>query len=104
MAVLHQYRLVPTTSSRPDWSLCENQGEALVQARSTGEARALAASAESEALSRCSRLVTQVFASAFLNARLYTVQRLNKPVDVLDTLCILKAEFRLPPGYVFHRD
>lgn len=44
--MLWVYRLIPTALSCHDWDLSLNQGEVLVQARSSGEARAIAASAE----------------------------------------------------------
>jgi hypothetical protein len=69
------YRLVPT--ARPDdpgWDRAPNQGEVVVRASSSGEARAIAAMEESLAAgARTLPSTTQVTASAFRDPALYTV-------------------------------
>jgi hypothetical protein len=69
------YRLVPIAP--PDdtgWGGALYQGEIVVRARSSGEARALAARAEAAAAGEA-RTTTQVVASALREPRLYAVRR-----------------------------
>jgi len=70
------YKLVP--SARPDdqnWDRAINQGEVVVRAVSSGDARIVAAYAEAAALSLKAPVeaTTRVSASAFRDSKLYTV-------------------------------
>lgn len=69
------YRLMPTASPEdPAWDLSLNQGEVVVRAQSSGEARAIAALAEASLRTESDRLqTTQEVASAFRDEKLYTV-------------------------------
>lgn len=67
------YRLIPYRSG-PHWGLQENRGEAIVRARSTGEARAIAALAEAEAVAPAGKARVYAARSAFLDPVLYTVR------------------------------
>jgi hypothetical protein len=66
------YRLVPTAGPGDgNWGRAANQGEVVVRARSSGEARALAARAEARAAGAPAMTTTQVMASAFYDPVLY---------------------------------
>lgn len=68
------YRLRPTTDDAVNWQLAANRGEVVVRAQSTGEARAIAALREAEAIrGEPVTFDTRVQASAFMQANLYTV-------------------------------
>ena len=71
------YRLIPVASADDDnWQLAFNQGEVVVRARSSGLARAMAAIEEAaQYMSGEPKITTQVEASAFRQANLYTVVR-----------------------------
>lgn len=75
--VLHLYRLVPTASSDdPRWDNSPYQGEVLVAARTTGDARIVAAGRELDFMeidSAPADDVTTINASAFRDDKLYTV-------------------------------
>lgn len=97
------YRLIPAVppdNAAWDNSLC--QGEVVVRASSTGEARAMAALEEaSRIMSGLPRSTTQVVASAFRDPNLYTVvvddtgaYPPQGPVQVLS------GKFSIPDGYV----
>ncbi len=97
------YRLRPT--ARPgdtNWDRAINQGEIVVRARSSGEARALAALEEAEAAAGApAAATTQVRASAFMDEKLYTVEDepagrwpAEGPAGVVDGM------FDIPRSYV----
>lgn len=68
------YRLRPTTDDNKNWELSANRGEVVVRARSTGEARAIAALAEAEIVRGEEPTPdTRLEGSAFSQANLYTV-------------------------------
>ena len=69
---MNTYRLIPQ-SAGSHWGLHENRGEAIVRARSTGEARALAALAEAESIAPPGKARTVAARSAFRNPILYRV-------------------------------
>ncbi|MDR6635928.1 hypothetical protein J2X72_004742 [Phyllobacterium sp. 1468] len=74
---LHLYRLVPTASADdPRWQNSPNQGEVLVVARTSGDARVVAAGRELDFMeidSAPADDVTTFNASAFRDDKLYTV-------------------------------
>jgi hypothetical protein len=68
------YRLVPIARpDDPNWDRAPNRGEVVVRARSSGDARVVAAQAETEA-GKQGLFTTEVTASAFLDEKLYTVR------------------------------
>lgn len=69
------YRLRPTTEDDQNFALAANRGEVIVRARSSGNARAIAALHEAELLhgESASAPDTRIEASAFGQANLYTV-------------------------------
>ena len=69
------YRLIPSArADDPAWSMAVNQGEVVVRANSTGEARAIASLEEaSQYTGGVPRVTKQVQASAFRNENLYSV-------------------------------
>jgi hypothetical protein len=75
-APLAIYRLLPI--ARPDdsnWDRTTDQGEVLVRARSTGDARVVAADGEARAAGKDPALeTTQILASAFHDSHLYAVR------------------------------
>jgi len=90
---MYIYRLKPIAA--PDdqnWDRAFNQGEIVVRAPSSGEARAIAALAEARArgMQGPPRITTEVSASAFLDEKLYGV------TDVLDGSFLADG----PPGVV----
>jgi hypothetical protein len=94
------YRLVPVAGDHdPNWDRAINQGEVVVRAHSSGEARAVAALAEAAAAGAVVPS-TQVSASAFMDDKLYTV-RDEPPGRWSDGPAgILEARWRFPSGYV----
>lgn len=101
------YRLVPIAA--PDdsnWDRAINQGEVVVRARSSGEARAIAAIAEAAAATGTTpELTTQVTASALLDEKLYAVREEGAgtyPIEGPDE--VLSASFHFPRGYSMHDD
>ncbi|PSH65133.1 hypothetical protein [Phyllobacterium sophorae] len=74
---LHLYRLVPTASAEdPRWQNSPFQGEVLVAARTTGDARLVAAGRELDFMevdAAPADDVTTINASAFRDDKLYTV-------------------------------
>ncbi len=97
------FRLIPTApADDPAWGLSINQGEVVVRANSTGEARAVAALEEASiALGGIPKTTTQVVASAFRDEKLYTVQQ-DDSGDFPDTgpMRVLRGDFSFPEGYV----
>lgn len=74
MEHLALYRLVPTARpDDPNWDRAPSRGEVVVRARSSGDARVVAALAETEE-GRAGLFTTEVKASAFLDEKLYTVR------------------------------
>ncbi|MDE1152540.1 MAG: hypothetical protein PW788_08395 [Micavibrio sp.] len=74
---LHIYRLVPTAATDdPNWDLAPCQGEIKVVARTSGDARVVAAAYELHSMTAPfypGNDVSTIEASAFRNERLYTV-------------------------------
>lgn len=93
MERLALYRLVPTARPEdPNWGRAPNRGEVVVRAKSSGDARVVAAQAETEE-GKAGLFTTEVKASAFLDDKLYTVRdeppgryRVNGPRIVLEGL------------------
>jgi len=74
MERLALYRLVPTARpDDPNWDRAPNRGEVVVRARSSGDARVVAAQAETEE-GAAGLFTTEVRASAFMDEKLYTVR------------------------------
>jgi hypothetical protein len=71
------FRLVPTRPG-PHWGLTPNRGEILVKARTSGEARAIAAAEESGSSAPNRRSDTS--ASAFRDPKLYSVRQVRDPL------------------------
>lgn len=72
MLPMHVYRLVPIAPpDDPNWDRAINRGEIVVLARSSGEARAIAAIADSDTDNGIAKITTQVAASAVLDSKLY---------------------------------
>lgn len=67
------YRLVPARPG-PHWGLARNRGEVMVKARTSGEARAIAA-AEEKRLDHTGR--SDPSASAFRDPKLYSVRQVS---------------------------
>jgi hypothetical protein len=78
---LHLYRLVPTAPAHdPRWQNSPYQGEVLVAARTTGDARIVAAGRELDFMeidSAPADDVTTINASAFRDDKLYTVIKIE---------------------------
>ncbi|MCD2178141.1 hypothetical protein [Rhizobium sp. C1] len=74
---MHIYRLIPVAEADdPNWSLSPDQGEVIVRARTSGDARVVAAEAEADFLQHHAKPgegVSTADASAFRNEKLYTV-------------------------------
>ena len=97
------YSLVPAAPpDDPGWDLSLNQGVVLVRARSSGEARALAALAEaSQRTDAVPQFTTQVVASAFRDEKLYTVHEdLSGDYPNAGPDGVLSAEFHFPADFV----
>lgn len=79
MERLALYRLVPVARpDDPNWDRAPNRGEVVVRARSSGDARVVAAQAETEE-GMGGQFTTKVRASAFMDEKLYTVR--DEPPD-----------------------
>ena len=97
------YRLIPTAAANdPAWELSLNQGEVVVRADSTGEARAVAALEEAAARGAAFPLsTTQVIASAFRDDKLYTVLDEHSRTFAPDgPIGVLDADFHFPVDFV----
>ena len=97
------YRLVPAAPpDDPGWELSLNQGEVVVRARSSGEARALAALAEASHRTNAVPLsTTQVIASAFRDEKLYTVHEdVSGVYPEAGPDDVLSADFHFPADFV----
>ncbi|MGV8952496.1 MAG: hypothetical protein ACOH2M_15420 [Cypionkella sp.] len=106
MAELKTYQLFPTVpAGGQDWRLSADRGEVVVQAQSTGEARAVAAMAEARAFGNTNAdITTEVSASAFLDPNLYGVREDGRKPQPPSHPRVLKANFRRPDGFVVHSD
>lgn len=96
------YRLVPSAPPQdPGWELALNHGEVVVRAHSTGEARAIAALEEASIRAHgLPPTTTQVVASAFRNALLYTVREdASGAFDDTGPVRVLRGEFLFPMDY-----
>lgn len=96
------YRLVPNIrSDNTGWGGTFNHGEILVRARSSGEARAIAARAEAVAAGEPKRATTQAMASALREPRLYSVRRdTSGQFPDEGEPGVLAGNFRLPDAHV----
>src|SRR5690606_5831772 len=102
-SIMPLYRLVPIAApDDPNWDRALNQGEVVVRARSSGEARAIAALAEAEAAAGEPALATtQVRASAFMDDKLYAVRdEPNGQWPEEGEPGVVDAAFAFPPDYV----
>lgn len=74
MERLALYRLVPIARpDDPNWDRAPNRGEVVVRARSSGDARVVAAQAETEE-GAAGVFTTAVRASAFMDEKLYHIR------------------------------
>lgn len=82
----------------PSWDRAFNQGEVVVRATSTGEARALAALEEMAAVTgEFPKTTTQVVASAFRDPLLYTVvEDTSGEFPAAGPVQVLRGNFRFP--------
>ena len=97
------FRLVPSADpSDPAWTLSINQGEVIVRAASSGEARAIAALQEaSVAVGGIPKGTQQVAASAFRDEKLYTVREDDSgEFPEAGPYEVLRGTFSFPDGYV----
>lgn len=76
---MRTFRLVPTRPG-PHWGLARNAGEVSVRARTSGEARALAAAQEAAELRQLGPAIDPA-ASAFRDPKLYAVRLVTEPMD-----------------------
>lgn len=96
------YLLVPSApADDPNWGLAVNHGEVVVRAHSTGEARAIAALEEASVrYGGVPPTTTQVVASAFREAKLYTVKRDDSGTfEDTGPVRVLRGDFRLPASF-----
>ena len=96
------YRLVPTAApDDPRWQNALHQGELLVRASSSGEARAIAALEEASlAQKQLPRSTTLVIASAFRDEKLYTViEDVSGSYSAIGPTRVLTGTFHFPPDY-----
>jgi hypothetical protein len=94
------YRLIPAADAADsNWDRAINQGEVVVRANSTGEARALAALAEAQAAG-AAVASTQVSASALMDDKLYTVREEPPGQWPEGADGVLEAKWRFTRGYV----
>jgi hypothetical protein len=103
----HIYRLVPIArEDDPNWDRATNQGEVLVRAYSSGDARVLAAYGEAAAISSTRpQGTTQVSASAFRDERLYhVVEDDSGTFPESGPRAILRAQFKIPENFVIASD
>lgn len=101
------YRLVPIAApDDPNWDRALNQGEVVVRASSSGEARAIAALEEARAaIGKMPQSTTQVRASALRDEKLYAVRDDHSgEFPAAGPVQVLRAHFSFPPGYVTQQD
>jgi hypothetical protein len=97
------YRLVPIArSDDPNWDRAINQGEIVVRATSSGEARAIAALEEARAaVSHIPKSTTQVTASALRDPLLYgVIDDASGEFPASGPIKVLRGNFQFPGGYV----
>ena len=97
------FKLIPSADpSDPAWTMSINQGEVIVRAPSSGEARAIAALQEaSVAVGGIPKATTQVTASAFRDEKLYTVREDDSgEFPEAGPYEVLRGTFSFPAGYV----
>ena len=100
------YRLIPGAPlDDHNWRRAAHQGELVVRARSSGEARAIAAQAEARAAGVTQPTTGQVMASAFEDPVLYFT-RLDDRGTFPDEgpIGVLSGSFQVPTGWLAHVD
>jgi hypothetical protein len=108
MAGLKIYRLTPNApNDDPNWVRALNQGEVIVRARSSGDARIVAAYGEAMALTLKSPIAAETTAkveiSAFRDPRLYHVAEVsNSKFDPEGPRAVLRAFFQVPSEFEPH--
>jgi len=100
------YRLIPGAPvADHNWRRAACQGELVVRARSSGEARALAAQAEARAVGVAQPTTGQVLASAFEDPVLYFSRRDDRGTFPDEgPIGVLSGSFEVPAGWVGHVD
>lgn len=102
MATTSIYRLIPVARpDDPNWDRALNQGEVVVRAMSTGDARVVAAYGESAAINlETPKATTKLSASAFRDVKLYTVvSDTSGEFPDAGPRTVLRALFQLPEGF-----
>jgi hypothetical protein len=97
------YRLIPIADpDDPHWDRALNQGEVVVRASSSGEARAIAALEEARvAIGGIPNSTTQVTASAFRDEKLYAVRDdTSGAFPAAGPVQVLAGNFSFPDAYV----
>ncbi len=105
MARTRIYRLTPLAPpDDPNWNRALNQGEVIVRALSSGDARIVAAYGEAAALTLKTPVPdTKMEASAFRDSRLYHVAEVaNSKFDPNGPRTVLRAFFQVPPDFEPH--
>lgn len=94
------FRLYPLAEPQAsNWDIAQNQGEVVVRAKSSGDARLVAAEAEVELARRHDENddVNSIRASAFTDEKLYGVQQItDSGLDPEGERGLLAGELRLP--------
>jgi hypothetical protein len=101
------FRLIPVADPTDgNWDRALNQGEIVVRAASSGEARAIAAIAEASAATGVRpELTTQVQASALMDEKLYAVREEQiGQYPAHGPSVLLSGSFHFPDGYISHED
>ena len=104
---LHVYRLVPVArEGDPNWDRAVSQGEVVVRARSSGDARVVASHAEAAAITLREPLATtQVEASALRDPKVYhVIQDDSGRYPDEGPRTVLKAMFQVPDDYIVSSD
>jgi hypothetical protein len=108
MAGTKIYRLTPIAAADdPNWVRALNQGEVIVRARSSGDARIVAAYGEAMALTlkspEAAETTAKVEVSAFRDPRLYHVaEHSGGKFDPTGPRAVLRAFFQVPPEFEPH--
>lgn len=94
------YLLVPIARrDDPNWGRAQGHGDILVRARSSGEARAIAARAETAAAGGGLLTTTVAMASAFRDSALYGVRRVDDATHAAaGPPGVLAGRFTFPAG------
>ncbi|MDB5623174.1 MAG: hypothetical protein JWR39_1737 [Devosia sp.] len=103
----HVYRLVPVAGPNdPNWGRAVPQGEVVVRALSSGDARVVASHGEAAAITLREPLATtQVEASALRDPKLYhVVQDTSGRYSAEGPRAVLQAMFQVPENYVISSD